>query len=117
MFHIKIKNLHVITFIGFNPEELIHKQEVIINLEIRVAVPEEVLERDEPEGIYNYKTITKKVITFVQDGHFKLLEVLTRKVLNLVLSEPQVEWAKVEIDKPRALRSSESVSVVMESTR
>jgi D-erythro-7,8-dihydroneopterin triphosphate epimerase len=117
MFHIKIKDLHVITFIGFNPEELIHKQEVIINLEIRVAVPEEVLKMDEPEGIYNYKTITKKVIAFVQDGRFKLLEVLTRKVLDLVMADPLVEWAKIEIDKPRALRSAESVSVVMESAR
>jgi D-erythro-7,8-dihydroneopterin triphosphate epimerase len=117
MFLIKIKNLHVITFIGFNPEELIHQQEVIINLEIRVAIPGEVLEKDEPEGIYNYKTITKKVIAYVQDGRFKLLEVLTRKVLDLVLADPLVSWARVEIDKPRALRSAESVSVVMESAR
>jgi len=117
MFHIKIKNLRLSTFIGFNPEELVNKQEVVINLEMKVEVPGEAMEKDEPLGIYDYRSITKKVIALVEEGRFKLLEVLVQKILSLVLSDDMVIWAKVEVDKPGALRFTESVSVTKEAAK
>jgi D-erythro-7,8-dihydroneopterin triphosphate epimerase len=114
MAKIRIKNLLIRTFIGFNPEELINKQDVIINIEIETDIPETAMQADDPTGIYDYKTITKKIITLVQDGQFKLLEVLTKSILDLILKEENVKWAKVEVDKPHALRFAESVSVEME---
>ncbi|MBN2635441.1 MAG: dihydroneopterin aldolase [Prolixibacteraceae bacterium] len=114
---IRIKNLLIRTYIGFNPEELVNKQDVIINLEIEADVPEQAMESDEPVDIFDYKTITKKVITLVQEGKFKLLEVLTKKILDLVMEDEKVKRAKVEVDKPHALRFSESVSLEMEASR
>jgi len=114
---IRIKNLLVRTFIGFNPEELVNKQDVVINLEIEAEIPEKALETDEPDGIYDYKTVTKKVIAFVQEGRFKLLEVMVRKILELIMEDQRVKWARVEADKPNALRYAESVSVEMEAER
>ncbi|KOH44380.1 D-erythro-7,8-dihydroneopterin triphosphate 2'-epimerase [Sunxiuqinia dokdonensis] len=105
------------TFIGFNPEELVNKQDVVINLEIEISVPNEALESDEPDGIYDYKKITKRVITYVQDGRFKLLEVLTKNLLEMIMEDDRVRWAKVEVDKPHALRFAESVSFEMEAKR
>jgi len=114
MARIKIKNLLLRTYIGFNPEELINKQDVIINMEIETDIASEVLESDEPVDILDYKTITKKVIAFVQEGQFKLLEVLTKKILDLLLEDKRVKQAKVEVDKPHALRFAKSVSLTME---
>ena len=112
---IRIKNLVISTFIGFNPEELINKQNVVINLEIEVDVPSEAMKADEPIGIYDYKVITKAVISLVQNGNFKLLDVLTKKILDLVMENKMVKWARVEVDKPQALRFAESVSIEMEA--
>ena len=98
-------------------DELTNKQDVIINLEIEAEIPEEALQADEPDGIYNYKTITKRIIAFVQDGHFKLLEVLTKNLLDMIMEDKRVTRAKVEVDKPHALRFAESVSFEMEATR
>ncbi|MGQ7870159.1 dihydroneopterin aldolase [Sunxiuqinia sp. sy24] len=117
MARIRIKNLLIRTFIGFNPEELVNKQDVVINLEIEVNVPDEALESDEPDGIYNYKVITKRIITFVQEGRFKLLEALTKNLLEMIMEDERVGWAKVEVDKPHALRFAESVSFEMEAKR
>jgi len=117
MILIRIKNLRISTFIGFNPEELVNQQEVLVNLHIRVDVPEIAMKKDEPEEIYDYRTITKKVIAFISEGHFKLLEVLTQKVLDMVLQDPKVHWARVEVDKPGALRFTDSVSVTMEASK
>jgi len=117
MARIRVKNLLLRTFIGFNPEELVNKQDVVINLEIEISVPNEALESDEPNGIYDYKKITKRVITYVQDGRFKLLEVLTKNLLEMIMEDDRVRWAKVEVDKPHALRFAESVSFEMEAKR
>jgi D-erythro-7,8-dihydroneopterin triphosphate epimerase len=113
---IRIKNLLVKTIIGFNPEERVNRQDVIINLEIKVDVSGAVL-TDHEDGIYNYKSITKAIIAFVSESKYRLLEKLTYEVLQLIMKDERVLWAKVEIDKPHALRFSDSVSVVLEAKR
>lgn len=113
---IRIKNLLVRTIIGFNPEERVNRQDVIINLEIEVDVAR-AINTDLPDGIYNYKAITKEIIAFVSESKFNLLERLTHEVLQLVMQDERVKRAKVEIDKPHALRFSESVSVELEARR
>ncbi len=114
---IRIKNLLIRTYIGFNPEELVNKQDVIINLTIEVKIPSQAIEQDEPIDIYDYKKVTKQMIAYVQDGRFKLLEVLTGNLLEMVLTNPLVVWARIEVDKPHALRFAESVSVEMEQRK
>lgn len=115
MAKIRIKDLLIRTYIGFNPEELVNKQDVIINMEIEAEIPKDAMLKDEPVDIFDYKTITKKVISHVQDGRFKLLEVLTQSILDIVMEDEKVQWAKVEVDKPHALRFAESVSIEMEA--
>lgn len=117
MAKIRVKDLLIRTYIGFNPDELVNKQDVLINLEIEADIPESALESDEPEDIFNYKVITKKIIVLVQEGRFKLLEVLTRRILDTIMEDEKVKWARVEVDKPHALRFAESVSMEMEARR
>lgn len=114
---IRVKNLLLRTYIGFNPEELANKQDVVINIQIEADISEESLLVDEPDGIYNYKTITKQIIELVQDNRFKLLEVLTKNILDLIMTDNRVSHARVEVDKPHALRFAESVSFEMEAKR
>ena len=117
MTKIKVKNLLLRTYIGFNPEEQENKQDVIINFEIETDVSPEVLETDEPDGILDYKVITKKIIGLVQNGRFNLLEVLTKRILDLIMEDEKVKRAKVEVDMPHALRFAVSVSLEMEKIR
>ncbi len=117
MAKIRVKDLLIRTYIGFNPDELVNKQDVVINLEIETDIPNSALESDEPEDIFNYKVITKKIITLVQEGRFKLLEVLTKRILDTIMEDEKVKWARVEVDKPHALRFAESVSMEMEARR
>jgi len=114
---IRIKNLLLRTYIGFNPEEIANMQDVVINIEIEADIQEEALLADEPDGIYNYRTITKQIIALVQEKRFKLLEVLTKNILDLIMTDERVSWARVEVDKPHALRFAESVSFEMEAER
>ena len=110
---INISNLRLRTFIGFNPEELDKKQDVVINIEIRYAISDAALE-DHVHGALNYKSITKEVIRYVEQGSFLLLEKLVADVLEICSSHRDVLFSRVTIDKPHALRFADSVSLSLE---
>jgi len=110
---INIKHLRLRTYIGFNTEEMEKQQDVVINIKIRYEVTDGVL-HDKVEGALNYKTVTKKVITHVEQGRFLLLEKLVADILEISCEHPSVRQAEVTVDKPHALRFADSVSLTLE---
>ena len=110
---INIRNLRLRTLIGFNPEERIKKQDVVLNIEIKYSIDNAVLQ-DSVEEALNYKIITKKVIEHVEQGRFLLLEKLVSDVLGICSGHPSVRSSRVTIDKPHALRFADSVSLTLE---
>jgi D-erythro-7,8-dihydroneopterin triphosphate epimerase len=113
---IRVKNLLIRTIIGFNPDERNNRQDVIINIEIETDTSSAVLS-DEPDGIFDYKVVTKKVIKMVQESKFNLLEKLAYEILQTVMEDKKVKRCRVEVDKPHALRFAESVSAEIEEKR
>ena len=113
---IRITNLRLRTYIGFNQEEKVNKQDVIINIEIHYPA-KDASSTDDVENALNYKTVCKNVIKHVEDGRFLLLERLVSDVLGIAIDHPWVEKASVTVDKPHALRFADSVSLTMEWQR
>ncbi|MBX3640427.1 MAG: dihydroneopterin triphosphate 2'-epimerase [Nitrosomonas sp.] len=113
---IRIKNLLLRTYIGFNDEEISKLQDVVINMTIEVDLTH-AIQHDAVDGSYNYKIITKNIIALVQEQKFMMLEKLTQSVLDEIMKNKNVRSAKVEVDKPHALRFAESVSVELSATR
>ena len=103
----------IYSFIGFNPEEREKKQDVVINLEIHYPA-DQACETDEVEQALNYKTITKQVISIVENGHFLLLEKLVAEILAVCHSHSSVNYAKARVDKTHALRFDDSVSLTLD---
>lgn len=114
---IRIKNLLLRTYIGFNPEEIENKQDVLINIEIETNLSPETYSSDNKNDVYDYKVVTKQVISLVQEGRFNLLEFLTKQIIDIIMVDERVNRVKVEVDKPHALRFAQSVSVQMEEMR
>ena len=113
---IRIKNLRLRTFIGIKEEEIRNRQDVVINAVIRYRA-DRAVQFNHIDQALNYRTITKHVIAHVEENRFLLLERMTREVLDIIMSYEQVLTAQVEIDKPHALRFSDSVSITLSDTR
>ncbi|MEW9799178.1 dihydroneopterin triphosphate 2'-epimerase [Alteromonas sp. CYL-A6] len=109
---IKIKNLRLRTYIGINEDEIRNKQDVVVNAKIRYNA-ETATNTDDMSDALNYKTITKAIIKLVEDNRFYLLEKLTADVLAIAAEHHSVTYAEVEVDKPHALRFSDSVSLTL----
>ena len=110
---IRIHNLRLRTLIGFNHEERVKKQDIVVNAEIAYALADGVFE-DRVEKALNYKTITKAIIELVEGGQFLLLEKLVGDVLAICTADASVQRASVTIEKPHALRFADSVSLTLE---
>jgi len=107
---IRIKNLKLRIIVGINPEERIHKQDVLINIKADIDNSKAVQTEDINDTL-NYRNLAKSVIDFVEKSEFYLLDTLVDKVLNLVMSDDMVIRATVEIDKTTVLRYCDSVSL------
>lgn len=116
MARIRVKDLRLRTYIGIKEEEILNKQDVLINLTILYPAQEAVQGNDIGQAL-NYRTITKAIIHHVEENRFALLERLTQEILDLVMAHPQVRYAEVEVDKPHALRFAESVSITLTGHR
>lgn len=113
---IKVTNLRLRTFIGFNEEEKQKQQDVVINCELHYPADALCL-NDTVENAVNYKFITKKIIQHVEEGRFLLLERLVSDVLDICMEHEKVSYASVTIDKPHALRFADSVSLTLQKNR
>ena len=113
---IRIKDLRLRTFIGINDEEIRNRQDVVVNVTILYPAVSAV-QVNEIEHALNYRTVTKALISHVEENRFALLERLTQELLNIVMQYPQVQYAEVEVDKPHALRFAESVSITLSAGR
>ena len=116
MARIRVKDLCLRTYIGINEEEILNKQDVLINLTILYPAVDAVRDNDIDHAL-NYRTITKAIIAHVEGNRFALLERLTQEILDLVMSHESVRYAEVEVDKPHALRFAESVSITLAGHR
>ena len=110
---IRITNLRLRTFIGFNPDERTKQQDIVVNVEIHHTARAAALQDDVSEAL-DYKVITKAIIRHVEAGRFLLLEKLVSDLLEICTSDPAVTRALVTVDKPHALRFADSVSLTLE---
>lgn len=113
---IKIKDLRLRAIIGFNDWERKKKQDVIINIKLGFELGNSIIS-DRVEDTLDYKVITKKIIKSVEESDFNLLEKLTQMILDIVMENQRVLWAKVKVEKPFALRFSDSVSIKLTAKR
>ena len=108
-----IKNLRIETIIGIYDWEREVKQVVSMDLEMAADI-KMAAQTDNIGYALNYKSISKRIIKFVQEQKFKLIESMAEEVAQIVLVEFSVPWVRLRISKPGALRGSEDVGIIIE---
>jgi dihydroneopterin aldolase len=108
-----LHDLKVETVIGiWDWERKIH-QTVAIDLDMSADISKAAAS-DSVEDTLNYKLVSKRVQQFVGDSSFQLVETLAEKIAELILSEFDVAWVRVKLNKPGAIRGARDVGVLIE---
>ena len=108
-----INDLRIETIIGIYDWERKVKQTISLDLEMGTDIRKSA-ETDAIEDTLNYKAVAKRLIAFVGDSEYQLVETLAEKIAEIVLSEFNVTWLKLTVHKPGAVRGSRDVGVIIE---
>jgi dihydroneopterin aldolase len=111
-----IRDLRTETIIGIFDWERKLRQTLSFDLEFpgdcrRAAASDRI------EDTLNYKSVAKRVLAFVEASEYQLVETLAEQVAQLILREFAVEWVRVTLNKPGAVRGSRDVGVAIERAR
>ncbi|MFL6623919.1 MAG: dihydroneopterin aldolase [Sulfurifustaceae bacterium] len=108
-----IRNLRIDCIIGVFEWERRVRQTVAIDLDLAADVAR-AARTDRLEDTVDYKAIAKRLIEYVGQSQFQLVETLAEKIAEIVLTEFGVRWVRVCINKRGALRHATDVGVVIE---
>ena len=102
--------------IGFIDWERRVKQAVVVDLEMPVDCARAAAS-DEVTDTVDYKRVAKRVLAYIEASEFKLVETLAHRLAALLLEEFALEWVRLSVNKPGAIRNSRDVGVSIERRR
>lgn len=105
--------LEIQTIIGIYDWERETRQTIILDIEMAYDI-ERAAETDDIQYTLDYKTVSKRIISFVQDSQFFLVEKLIVEIANIIRNEFNVPWVKITLNKKGAIRGASDVGIIIE---
>ena len=110
---IDIEGLRVRGIIGLHDRERTQKQDILVSATLCLDL-REAGRHDNVENSVNYSTLTSQITTHVESSQRFTVESLATDVAGICLAINGVERVRVRIDKPTAVKTAQSVGVVVE---
>lgn len=110
---IYLRDLRIETVIGVYDWERSIKQTVILDLEMASDIRKAAASDDIADTL-DYKSVAKRLIAYVEQSEFQLVETLAERVASIVLEEFSVPWLKLTLNKQGAVRGARDVGVIIE---
>ena len=108
-----IRDLRIETIIGIYDWEREVKQTISLDLEMAHDISKAAEMCDIQFGL-NYKSIAKRLIKFIEQSEFLLVERMAEEIASVVRNEFSVPWLKLRVSNPGALRGSQDVGIIIE---
>ena len=110
---IYLHDLKIECIIGIWEWERRIKQTIILDLDMAADI-RRAAASDKIEDTLNYKAVSKRLIEFVENSQFFLVETLAEKVAATLLNEFSIPWVRVTLNKRGAIRGASDVGVLIE---
>jgi dihydroneopterin aldolase len=110
-----LNGLSVECIVGIWEWERQVKQTVVLDIEMATDI-RKAAASDHIDDTIDYKKVSKRLLSFVGESQFQLVETLTERVAEILIKEFHVPWCKVTLDKKGALRGSKDVGIIIERT-
>ena len=108
-----ISDLRIETIIGIYDWEREVRQ--IISIDLKMAADNRKAAASESiDDALNYKAVAKRLIQFVEESEFQLVETLAERIAEIILEEFAVDWLRLKLGKPGAVTGSREVGVIIE---
>ncbi|MBU3673300.1 MAG: dihydroneopterin aldolase [Sinobacteraceae bacterium] len=111
-----LRGLEIECIIGFIDWERRIKQKVVVDLELPIDCARAAASDDVVDTL-DYMSVASRVREFVGQSQFMLVETMAHRLALLLLEEFGMEWLRLSINKPGAVRGSRDVGVSIERRR
>ncbi len=108
-----IRDLQVETVIGIYDWERKIRQTISLDIDMATDI-QKAATSDNIDDTLSYKTVAKRLITFIEESEYELVESLAEKICSIIREEFNVPWVRLTLHKPGAVRGSRSVGVMIE---
>jgi 7,8-dihydroneopterin aldolase/epimerase/oxygenase len=105
--------LEIKTIIGIYDWERETRQTVVLDIEMAFDI-QKAAETDDIQYALDYKKVSKRIIAFVEDSRFYLVEKLTSEIVEIIRTEFNVPWVKVTLNKKGAISGASDVGIIVE---
>jgi 7,8-dihydroneopterin aldolase/epimerase/oxygenase len=110
---IYIRSLAIDTVVGIYDWERKIRQKIIFDIEMACDIKKAALSDDIKDTV-NYKAVCKRLIGFVEESQFQLVETLIESSADIILKEFDVCWVKITLNKVGALSGAQDVGIIIE---
>ena len=110
---IYLHDLKIECIIGIWEWERRIKQTIILDLDMAADI-RRAAATDKIEDTLNYKAVSKRLLEFVGNSQFQLVETLAEKVAEILLNEFKLQLVRVRVNKKGAVRGAGDVGVIIE---
>jgi dihydroneopterin aldolase len=111
-----LRGLQIETTIGIYDWERVIKQVVILDLEMGTDIRKAAASDDIADTL-DYKSLSKRLIGFVESSEFLLVETLAERVADLLLGEFGIPWLRLTVNKKGAISGASDVGIIIERGR
>ncbi len=108
-----IKALEIETVIGIYDWERKIRQTISLDIEMATDI-RTAANSDSIDDTLNYKAVAKRLIAFVSQSEYELVEALAERICEIIRREFNVPWVRLTLHKPGAVSGSRSVGVIIE---
>ena len=108
-----IEDLRIQTVIGVYDWEREITQTISLDLQMAFDI-RRAAQSDQIIDTLDYKTVSKRLIQVVETSEFQLVEALAEHCAAIVLEEFPINWVRLKLSKPGAVRGSSAVGVIIE---
>ena len=108
-----LRDLRIDTVIGIYGWERRTRQTIIFDLEMSADVAR-AAGSDDISDTLNYKSVAKRLIQFVGESDFQLVETLAERCAEIIREEYGVRWVRLTLNKKGAVRGATDVGVIIE---
>ncbi len=108
-----IRDLRIKAVIGIYDWERTIKQDVVFDLEMASEVAKAAA-TDKIEDALNYKAVAKRIVDYVEESSFELVETLAERVAGIIIDEFSVPWVRLTLNKQGALSMAKDVGITIE---
>jgi dihydroneopterin aldolase len=108
-----LRDLRIDTVIGIFDWERRTTQTIILDLEMSADIAKAAAS-DDIRDTLNYKAVAKRLIEFVSESRFQLVETLAERCAQIIRDEFDVRWVRLTLNKKGAVRGADDVGVIIE---